>query len=118
MRFSLAHFKGRRPQNENKVPFRVLNGLELKNYVGNRSVGIGEKGCLHELSILLTCLRENEFNNSDCAKELTSFENCNQKFLKISEEMKASHAKLVPDPNTKVFSSKQISYLLRLYPTR
>ncbi|XP_015187805.1 PREDICTED: coiled-coil-helix-coiled-coil-helix domain-containing protein 1 [Polistes dominula] len=115
MRVSLAYFKGRLPQNEAKVPFKVADELALKDYVSCRSVGLAEKGCLHELSILLTCLRENEFDNFNCSKELTSFENCSKRFAKLSSELKASHAKSVPDPNSKVFSSKQINYLLKLY---
>ncbi|XP_014602380.1 PREDICTED: uncharacterized protein LOC106785977 [Polistes canadensis] len=118
MRVSLAYFKGRLPQSEAKVPYNVAEELSLKNYVRCKSVGVTEKGCLHELSVLLTCLRENEFDNFNCSKELTSFENCSKRFAKLSADLKASHSKSVPDPNSKVFSSKQISYLLKLYPTR
>lgn len=118
MRVSLAYFKGRRPQSEAKVPYKVANELSLKNYVSNKSVGIAEKGCLHELSLLLTCLRENEFDNFNCPKELKSFENCNKKYLQLSAELKASHNKFVPDANIKILSSKQKNYLLKLYPTR
>ncbi|XP_047355397.1 uncharacterized protein LOC124951279 [Vespa velutina] len=118
MKFSLACFKGRRPQSEKKVPLKVFGDLVLNNYVSHKASDIPNKGCLHEMAILLTCLREKEYNNFDCKKELLSFEQCNQKFANMSKNLKIARLKTVPTPNSKDFSSKQIGYLLNLYPTR
>lgn len=70
------------------------------------------------MTILLTCLRENDFNNFDCKKEHSSFNECNKKFAKLNREMKIARLKTVPTPNSKDFSPNQISYLLNLFPTR
>ncbi|KAL2714124.1 coiled-coil-helix-coiled-coil-helix domain-containing protein 1 [Vespula squamosa] len=118
MRFSLACFNGRRPQSEKKVPFKVLKPLELSNRVSQKGSDVSGKGCLPELTILLTCLREKEFDNFDCTKELKLFEQCNKKFAKLSKDIKSLQLQTMPVPNSKVHSSKQISYLLNLYPVR
>ncbi|XP_043675443.1 coiled-coil-helix-coiled-coil-helix domain-containing protein 1 [Vespula pensylvanica] len=118
MRFTLPYFNGRRPQSEKKVPFKVLKPLVLSNRVSHKGSDIPGKGCLQELTILLTCLREKEFNNFDCTKELASFEQCNKKFAKLSRDMKILRSQTMPVPNSKVHSSKQISHLLNLFPTQ
>ncbi|KAK2589045.1 hypothetical protein KPH14_001884 [Odynerus spinipes] len=77
-----------------------------------------EKGCVQELSVFLTCLKEHDFENSSCSKELLSFKTCNDRYEKMARELKISRDKLVPEPYAKVLTHQQVTHFLKQYPIR
>lgn len=107
----------RAPQSENKVPFKAILPLKLKDRVSSKNQKITEHGCLHELSLLLTCLEENEFADKRCIPQFKVLDQCYNTYLKNVERTQIEQEKIVPVPNSKNFTHKQISYLLRRYPT-
>lgn len=65
---ALCQFRG--PQMIKKVPFKALLPMKLRNMVSGKSDRTAEVPCLQELSILFASLKNNEFNESFCKKEI------------------------------------------------
>lgn len=116
MRFGLTLFKGRRPQQENKVPFKIVSSIYLKDRVSNKGMKTKENNCLQELSIFLTCLRENGYDNSNCVEEFKNFNQCTKQYKKSAAELKAIREKKEPEPNAKFLTGTQISNVLKKNP--
>jgi hypothetical protein len=36
--------------------------------------------CLHEMSVMFACFKNNDFNEALCSKEISSFQNCYKDF--------------------------------------
>nr|XP_012220063.1 PREDICTED: coiled-coil-helix-coiled-coil-helix domain-containing protein 1 [Linepithema humile] len=118
MRLTSIFFRNsRKPQNENKVPFKALLSLKLKEHVTSKSQAAMERGCLYELSLLLTCLEENEFEDKRCIPEFNKLNDCYNIYLKKMQHSQVEQEQLAPVPNSKHQTHKQITYLLRRYPT-
>lgn len=64
----LQQFRG--PQNINRVPFKALLPLRLRNHVSGKSDRTAEVPCLQELSVLFASMKNNEFNETLCRKEI------------------------------------------------
>ncbi|KYM97412.1 PREDICTED: coiled-coil-helix-coiled-coil-helix domain-containing protein 1 [Cyphomyrmex costatus] len=113
---SILFRNARQPQNEKKVPFKEIMPLKLKAYVSAKNQRVKDKGCLLQMTLLLTCLEENEFEDTRCTPELKALNQCFQVYQSNQERIYSQQEKL-PVPNSKNFSQKQITNLLRKYPT-
>lgn len=69
---ALQQFRG--PQNIKKVPFKALLPMRLRNFVSGKSDRTAEVPCLQELSVLFAGLKNNEFNESVCRKEIENLQ--------------------------------------------
>ena len=80
--------QARLPQNVNKVKFQAILPMKLKNSVSGKSDRTPEVPCLHELSILFASLKDNEFDNSLCNKEIETLQKANVNYLnkKLAEK--------------------------------
>ncbi|KYM83010.1 Coiled-coil-helix-coiled-coil-helix domain-containing protein 1 [Atta colombica] len=117
MRLTSIFRNARQPQNEKKVPFKEILPLKLKSSVSGKNQRITEKGCLLEMSILLTCLEENEFEDKKCIPQLKALNQCYQVYTSSMECMHSLKDQIVPVSNSKNLTHNQITYLLRRYPT-
>ncbi|EZA48125.1 hypothetical protein DMN91_004278 [Ooceraea biroi] len=118
MRFTTILFRNaRRPQNEQAVPIKPKMPLILKNRVAPTSQRGIENGCLHEMSLLLNCLQENAFEDKKCIPQLSGLEKCYATYTKNMERLHGQYEEVKPVPNSKNCTHKQITYLLRQYPT-
>ncbi|XP_011870165.1 PREDICTED: coiled-coil-helix-coiled-coil-helix domain-containing protein 1 [Vollenhovia emeryi] len=114
---SIVFRNARQPQNPNKVPFKAVAPLKLKDFVSSKGQKITEQGCLHEMSLLLTCLEENEFEDKRCAPQLTALNKCFKSYRDNMQHEKSIKDQVVPVPMSKNLTHKQVTYLLRSYPT-
>lgn len=78
---------------------------------------ISERGCLYELSLLLTCMEENEFEDKRCIPEFNKLNDCYDSYMKRMEHSQMKHEQTEPVPNSKNHTHRQITTLLRRYPT-
>ncbi|XP_029170528.1 coiled-coil-helix-coiled-coil-helix domain-containing protein 1 [Nylanderia fulva] len=107
----------RAPQNENKVPFKAMLPLKLKNHVSSKNQKVTEHGCLQELSLLITCLDQNEYDDARCIPQFKVLDHCYKTYLKNVKRTQMEQEQVVPVPNSKNLTHKQITHLLRRYPT-
>ncbi|KAG4077196.1 hypothetical protein HA402_016183 [Bradysia odoriphaga] len=113
--FALLIKKGRDPQNVNKVPFKAVLPMKLRNHVSGKSDRLKPVPCLQELTFLFAKLREHEFNDELCAKETAALRAANREYLTTRRETKQTRneGKLVPG---KDLHYKQLNNYLKLYP--
>lgn len=78
---------------------------------------VSERGCMYEVSLLLTCLEENNFEDKNCIPQIKTVNACYEKHGENMRRRNIEQDKVVPVPNSKNFTHKQITYLLRQYPT-
>ncbi|KAK2718512.1 small ribosomal subunit protein mS37-like [Artemia franciscana] len=65
----------RRPQRE-PIRFWPILPMKLKNSVSSKSERATDSMCLQEMSLMLACLKRNEFDQSVCSKEIQEFSKC------------------------------------------
>ncbi|XP_076236114.1 small ribosomal subunit protein mS37 [Calliopsis andreniformis] len=107
----------RAPQNPKTVPFQQWYPLKLQNKVSGLSKNRKENTCLYEMSLVFACLKNNEFQNNLCNKEIHQFQTCVKNYESFKKTQKQLQQVGVPTPETVHFTDSQINYLLRKYPT-
>lgn len=72
---------GRWPQKIDKVPFRALLPLKLRNRVSGKSDRQKLAPCIQELTALFAKMKEHEFDEQLCAKEIETLRKANRDYL-------------------------------------
>ncbi|KAI4886227.1 hypothetical protein NFI96_023511 [Prochilodus magdalenae] len=85
--------------------------LRLKDEVANRRPEKGEATCITEMSVLMACWKQNDFNNMVCSNEVSAFYRCIEKAQ--AEREKAKTQTLVQGGR---LPPKQVTKLLKRYP--
>uniref|UniRef100_A0A182NU94 CHCH domain-containing protein n=1 Tax=Anopheles dirus TaxID=7168 RepID=A0A182NU94_9DIPT len=116
MRMASVLLRVRKPQNEADVPFQEVLPLRLKNHVSGKTDKTSDVACLQEMTVLFSCLKTNEFNESLCSKEVGNFQRCYKVFLdkKTAKKETSSKGVLVAG---KDLNYKQLNKVLKKYPT-
>ncbi|KAJ8934128.1 hypothetical protein NQ314_013587 [Rhamnusium bicolor] len=98
------------------VPFQEILPLKLKPRVSGKGDKTSEVCCIYEMSVMLSCFKDNEFNQSLCSKEIEAFKKCYTNNLETKKAKKEKEAKCMLTPGEKSLSHKQINLLLRKFP--
>jgi len=69
------------------------------------------------MTLLLTCLEENEFEDKRCIPQLKALNQCFKVYNDNMQHNRLVSEKTVPVPGSKNCTQKQITHLLRRYPT-
>jgi hypothetical protein len=69
------------------------------------------------MTILFACLKDNEFNQSLCAKEIDTLKCCYKNFLDDKQLKKATQSKGIVVPG-KELNYKQLNKVLKMYPAQ
>lgn len=98
------------------VPFQEILPLKLKGSVSGKGDKTLDVCCIQEMSILFACLKQNEFNEKLCSKEIQSFQNCYTDYMQKKSVKKQKEAKGLLTPGEKKLSHKQVNKLLKSFP--
>ncbi|KAM6264388.1 small ribosomal subunit protein mS37 isoform 2-T2 [Spheniscus humboldti] len=90
---------------------RPTRPLVLANKVANRREQAGEAMCITEMSVMMACWKQNNFNDTACAEEIRMFYDCVAK----AEERKNQNEEDALSPRENLTSSK-VNKLLRRFP--
>ncbi|XP_016375020.1 coiled-coil-helix-coiled-coil-helix domain-containing protein 1-like [Sinocyclocheilus rhinocerous] len=90
-----------------KPVLRPIKPLALKNEVASRRLKKGEATCVTEMSLLLACWKQNDFNNSVCSKEVSVFYTCVEKAQNKAKGKQGTQGRLLP---------KEANTLLKRFP--
>ncbi|XP_037953869.1 coiled-coil-helix-coiled-coil-helix domain-containing protein 1 [Teleopsis dalmanni] len=107
--------KGRTPQNEKAVPFQEILPLRLKNRVSGKADSGSDVACLQEMSVLFACLKDNEFVEQYCNKEITQFKRCYKYFMDSKFQAKQTVNQGIVTPG-KDLNYRQLNKYMRGFP--
>ncbi|KAI9583709.1 hypothetical protein GQX74_005457 [Glossina fuscipes] len=110
-----ANRKARAPQNEKDVPFQEILPLRLKNRVSGKSDSSSDVACLQEMSILFACLKDNDFVEKFCHKEISQFKKCYKVFMDGKTALKATVNQGIITPGNNL-NYRQLNKYMRLFP--
>ncbi|NXC74316.1 CHCH1 protein, partial [Anhinga anhinga] len=91
---------------------RPTRPLVLANKVANRREQEGEATCITEMSVMMACWKQNDFNDTACAEEIQMFYDC---VAKAEKERKDQNKEDTLSPRGNLTSSK-VNKLLRRFP--
>ncbi|KAF1474566.1 Coiled-coil-helix-coiled-coil-helix domain-containing protein 1, partial [Megadyptes antipodes antipodes] len=91
---------------------RPTRPLVLANKVANRREQAGEAMCITEMSVMMACWKQNNFNDTACAEEIRMFYDC---VAKAEKERKNQNEEDALSPRGNLTSSK-VNKLLRRFP--
>lgn len=110
---TLQQFRG--PQNVNKVPFKALLPLRIRNFVSGKSDRTAEVPCLQELSVLFASMKNSEFTESMCRKEIENVQKAHVAHLnKRFAERQTYNQGVISTGRDLTF--RQLNKYLRTYP--
>ncbi|XP_077202301.1 small ribosomal subunit protein mS37 [Paroedura picta] len=93
-------------------PLRPHRPLVLADHISSRHRTPGEATCVTEMSLMMACWKQNEFNDATCSKEIQAFLDCTSK---ADAEHKAKLHQESLD-QSKTLGAKQINKLLNQFP--
>ncbi|POI25927.1 hypothetical protein CIB84_010323 [Bambusicola thoracicus] len=91
---------------------RPTRPLVLANKVANRREQAGEATCITEMSVMMACWKQNDFNDKSCAEEIRAFYDCVAKAEKERKEKKDEYALSLKGN----IPSSKVNKLLRRFP--
>ncbi|ALC40890.1 CG12848 [Drosophila busckii] len=107
--------RGRQAQNEKDVPFQEILPLRLKNTVSGKADSGSDVACLQEMGVLFACLKDNEFVEKYCHKEISQFKNCYKFYMDRKLEAKKTVNQGIVTPGNNL-NYKQLNKYLRRFP--
>ncbi|NXM00409.1 CHCH1 protein, partial [Tyrannus savana] len=90
---------------------RPVRPLALADKVANRREQAGEATCITEMSVMMACWKQNDFNDAACAEEIRVFYDCVAK----AEKQRRSQSEDTLSSRGNLPSSK-VNKLLRRFP--
>lgn len=110
--------RGRKPQDENKVPFQLARNSRLTLRDGILNTGAREtmSPCIPEITLVFACLKKNNFEEHFCAKEITAFQECSAHSRKLLQEEKVKRAMGTYIPGEKLLDGKKLNIFLKKFP--
>ncbi|KAM7343892.1 small ribosomal subunit protein mS37 [Cochliomyia hominivorax] len=110
-----AKHKARAPQNEAAVPFQEILPLRLKNSVSGKADSGSDVACLQEMTVLFACLKDNDFVEKFCSKEISQFQRCYKVFMDRKAAAKATINQGIVTPGNNL-NYKQLNKYMRRFP--
>ncbi|XP_030060747.1 small ribosomal subunit protein mS37 [Microcaecilia unicolor] len=108
-----AHLRYLASRRNGKPLFRPSRPLVLADRVANRKIRLGEATCITEMSLMMACWKQNNFNDTVCAKEIQSFFDCN---AKVQAELRAARLNEKTLGQSGRLPPKQANKLLQRFP--
>lgn len=105
-----------RPVPQEPVPFEQIMPLKLKATISGKGGRGSEVCCIQEMSIMLACLKKNDFSEQLCPKEIQAFKKCYVTNLETKKVREEKESKGILTPGEKNLSHKQVNILLKKYP--
>lgn len=112
-----SRHNARRYQKE-PVPFQMLLPLALKKTVSGKSDKMKEAACMQEMTVLFACFKKNEFDQSQCAKEISSFQGCYKAYMDKMQTQREQGKKGILVPGEKNLTHRQMNQLLKSFPPK
>ncbi|KAJ8966746.1 hypothetical protein NQ317_011160 [Molorchus minor] len=83
------------------VKFQEILPLKLKGTVSGKGDKTSEVCCIYEMSVMLSCFKDNDFKEALCLKEVEAFKKCYTNHLETKKVKKEKEAKGILTPGLK-----------------
>ncbi|XP_032868884.1 coiled-coil-helix-coiled-coil-helix domain-containing protein 1 [Amblyraja radiata] len=93
---------------------RPSRPLVLADRVANRRRRLGEATCITEMTVMMSCWKQNNFNEAACSEEIRAFYTCADK----AEAERKAKASADGVTQTGFLTPKQATKLLQRYPNK
>ncbi|KAG5680389.1 hypothetical protein PVAND_009898 [Polypedilum vanderplanki] len=117
LRYVRGNKPARAPQNENKVPFQAILPLKLRERVSGKVDSVDTVPCLQELSILFAAMKDHDFDEKLCKKEIEALKKAHEIAEVQKKEDKARNSGLVVSTGRKL-TSLQLNRYLKRFPLK
>ncbi|CAL8077666.1 unnamed protein product [Orchesella dallaii] len=106
------------PKEIKRIPFKEQLPLQLKNSVSGKSEKGVDVSCLQEMAVMFACMKNNDFKEVKCAKEIDIYNNCNKEHTARKKQTKQKEVagQIVTGTNARNLTTKQMNHLLAKYP--
>lgn len=123
--FGIYHNKYYRPKycftdKEHEVRFKTRKPLKVGDSVSVSATQSSKSHCIQEMFNMMACLKTNEFEQSECSKEIRLFNECNGSQLPVEFRMiskKDQKKREDAQPGNKNLSTMQLNAFLKKFPT-
>lgn len=104
---------------EHEVAFKTRKPMKLDNSVSKGNTRSSSSQCIQEMFNMMACLKNNEFEQANCSKEIKLFNECNgsQRTVEYRMISKTDQRKLIAQPGQSNLSTVQLNDFLKKYPT-
>ncbi|XP_010189748.1 PREDICTED: coiled-coil-helix-coiled-coil-helix domain-containing protein 1 [Mesitornis unicolor] len=96
-------------QSKRPPVIRPTRPLALANKVANRREELLEATCITEMSVMMACWKQNDFNDTACAEEIRMFYDCVAKAEKVRKDQNKESSR-------ELSTSSKVNKLLRRFP--
>ncbi|VVC95936.1 uncharacterized protein LOC126977859 [Leptidea sinapis] len=114
--FLAPNRKNARRYQREPVPFQMLLPLALKKTVSGKGDITKEAVCMQEMAVLFACFKKSEFDQTQCLKEVTSFQNCYKEYSQRAKVQREMGKKGILVPGENKMTHKQLNQLLKGFP--
>ncbi|KAK3608209.1 hypothetical protein CHS0354_039227 [Potamilus streckersoni] len=103
-----------------KYFYKVMIPLEVKDEVVRRSEKVPADPCLDKMSLMLSCFKEHDFDESKCVKRVLEFQNCvkaaKEKAEALQKQLQSDFADNSDPTKKKRLPSRLVNKMLHRYP--
>ncbi|XKL60730.1 hypothetical protein PGB90_007787 [Kerria lacca] len=105
--------------NESEVIFKTELPIGLRNFVSGKGRIAHPPKCIQEMYTMMACLKQAEFAENDCHKEISLFNDCNKHLNKGIQYMNVEKTlgQKEAQPGDKLIPSFQLNRLLKKFPS-
>lgn len=101
---------------ENKVKYKEMLPMKLKNSVSNKGERDDVNPCVQEIMNLLSCLKKNDYNQTSCTNELDTLSQCHSVHRETKKKEQDLSKRGFLNPGAKQLNPHQIRILLKRFP--
>ncbi|XP_038211142.1 uncharacterized protein LOC119831736 [Zerene cesonia] len=114
--FLAPNSKNARRYQREPVRFQMLLPLALKKTVSGKGDITKEAVCMQEMAILFACFKKSDFNQRECLKEVSAFQNCYNEYSARAKVQREMGKKGILVPGEKKLTHRQLNQLLKGFP--
>ncbi|XP_034230152.1 uncharacterized protein LOC117638992 [Thrips palmi] len=100
------------------IPFQALHPLELGDRYTNLQANNEARPCVSQLTVLLQCFKDSDFNQKRCAESLKNYYTCIEEYAKGKATSGAKDRKLHDVKRVRDLTQLEASKLLKSKPIK
>lgn len=101
---------------EHEIQYKSELPLRLRNHISGKAIRSRGKNCIQEMYVMMACLKKQEFDQTDCGREVQAFRKCSD-HLAAELAIKKKRAQSVATSGHEL-TTKQMNEFLKKFPQK